>query len=284
MWMAGWLTLLLAMSVAGKEVTKEIDVFQVMLVRSAVGLAFLTPLMAARGFAPARTQHFRLHLVRNIIHYGAQYAWLLALSLIPLAQVISIEFTLPIWTAILAGLFLGERLGLRRVLAIIIGFAGVLVIVRPGLTVVSLGQIVALSAAIGFGASITLTKALTRTDSAFAVIFYMMAIQLVLGLIPGLTVWQWPSPEGWVWLAVIGIAGTFSHYCFASAMLHADATVVAPMDFLRVPLSALLGWLVFSETADFYLIAGAGLILAGNTLNITPGLTSRAGIGKPAGE
>lgn len=284
LWMAGWLAMMLAMSVAGKEVTKELDVFQVMVVRTAMGLMFLAPVMTARGFAPARTRQFRLHLARNLVHYAAQYAWLLALSLIPLAQVVSIEFTFPIWTAILATIFLGERLSRLRIAAIVIGFAGVLVIVRPGLTAVELGQVVALLAALGFGGSTTLTKALTRSETALTVIFYMMAIQFVLGLVPGLMVWQWPSLTGWGWLAVIGVTGTFSHYCFTSAMVHADASVVAPMDFLRVPLSALIGWLVFSETADVYLAAGAVLILAGNAFNLTPGATSRSGLGKPAGE
>jgi len=281
--MAGWLGLTLAMSVGGKEVTKELDVFQVMLVRSGVGLMFLLPLVAWRGFAPARTRHFRVHLVRNVIHYVAQYSWFLALSLIPLAQVISIEFTFPIWTAILAAAFLGERLTGRRIVAIVAGLAGVLLIVKPGVTTIETGQAVALLAAFGFGGSITLTKVLTRTESALTVIFYMMAIQFVLGLGPGITVWQWPSHSAWFWLAVIGIAGTFSHYCFTSAMFYADVTVVAPMDFLRVPLSALLGWLVFAETADVWLAAGAALILAGNTLNLYPG-TTRGGLGKPAGE
>ncbi len=283
MWMAGWLGLMLAMSVAGKEVTHELDVFQIMVVRSGVGLLFLLPVVAARGFAPARTRHFRLHLARNVVHYAAQYSWFLALSLIPLAQVVSIEFTFPIWTAILATAFLGERLSAKRIIAIVIGFAGVLLIVRPGVTTVETGQVVALLAAFGFGGSITLTKALTRTESALTVIFYMMAIQFVLGLGPGITVWQWPSHSAWAWLAVIGIAGTFSHYCFTSAMFHADVTVVAPMDFLRVPLSALLGWLVFAETADVWLAGGAALILAGNTLNLYPG-TTRSGFGRPAGE
>ena len=282
MWMAGWLTLMLAMSVAGKEVTREINVFQVMVVRSGIGLMLLMPVVAARGFGPARTRHFRLHLVRNIVHYGAQYSWFLALSLIPLAQVVSIEFTFPIWTAILATAFLGERLSPVRIAAIVIGFAGVLLIIRPGITTVETGQLVALVAAIGFGGSITLTKALTRTNSALTVIFYMMAIQLVMGLVPGIAVWQWPSASGWGWLAVIGLAGTFSHYCFTSAMFHADVTVVAPMDFMRVPLSALLGWLVFAEAADIWLAAGAALILAGNTLNLYPG-TTRGGLGKMAG-
>lgn len=282
MWMAGWLGLMLAMSVAGKEATRDLDVFQVMLVRSGTGLAFLLPLVAWRGFAPARTRHFRLHLVRNVVHYAAQYSWFLALSLIPLAQVISIEFTFPIWTAILATAFLGEQLTGRRIIAIVAGLAGVLLIVRPGVTTVETGQVVALVAAFGFGGSITLTKALTRTESALTVIFYMMAIQFALGLGPGIAVWQWPSHTAWAWLAVIGIAGTFSHYCFTSAMYYADVTVVAPMDFLRVPLSALLGWLVFAETADVWLAGGAALILAGNSLNLYPG-TTRAGFGK-AGE
>lgn len=266
MWMASWLACMLMMAIAGREVTAELPVFVVMLLRSVIGLILIAPFVIKNR--AARTPRFQAHFWRNLVHYSAQYAWFFALTLIPLAQVVSIEFTLPIWTAILAALFLGERLSSYRILAIALGFAGVLIIVRPGVSTIELGQIAALYAAIGFGVSVTMTKSLTRTDSALTIIFYMLLMQAIIGLAPALYVWQWPSAAVWPWVAVVGFVGTVSHYSLARAMAHADATVVVPMDFLRVPLTAIAGYLLYSEQIDLFLTVGAALILSGNFLNL----------------
>jgi drug/metabolite transporter (DMT)-like permease len=128
--------------------------------------------------------------------------------------------------------------------------------------------LIALGAAVGFGISVTMMKSLTRTEQTLAIIFWMLVIQSAAGFMPSLYVWQWPSTYAWGWLVVIAFCGTFSHYCMARAMLHADATVVIPMDFLRVPLSAALGWLIYSEQLDMFTVMGAALILTGNLLNL----------------
>jgi drug/metabolite transporter (DMT)-like permease len=115
---------------------------------------------------------------------------------------------------------------------------------------------------------VVLVKSLTRTDEAVAISFWMLVVQSAIGIVPALLVWQWPSAQAWAWVVVVAFCGTYSHYCFARAMQHADATVVVPMDFLRVPLTALMGWLVYSERLDLFTGLGVGLILAGNLLNL----------------
>ncbi len=276
LWMAGWLAMMLMMTVAGREATKEIDVFQIMEMRAVIGLALLVPfILAAGGFRTVRTQVPRQHVGRNVVHYFAQFAWFLALTMIPLAQLISIEFTMPVWTAVFAGLFLGERIGGLKVVSIILGILGVAIIVRPGLDHVDPGQLIALAAAVGFGISVTMVKGLTRHDSVLTIIFWMLVIQIVLGLVPALWVWTWPSAAIWPWIVVIAVCGTFSHYCMAKAMTHADATIVVPMDFLRVPLSALLGYMLYNEFLDVWTVAGALLILFGNALNLRGAGTAR---------
>jgi drug/metabolite transporter (DMT)-like permease len=175
---------------------------------------------------------------------------------------------MPIWTAILAASFLGERITSWKGAAILLGLVGVIVIVRPAMGRVDPGQLIALGAAIGFGVSMVLVKSLTRTESALKVIFWMLVVQSTVGLLPTLYVWTWPSAHGWTWIIVIGVCGTFSHYCLASAMRYADATVVVPMDFLRVPLTATAGWLLYAERLDIFTGLGAALILAGNLLNL----------------
>lgn len=269
LWMSGWLMAMLTMAVAGREAAREISVFQVMELRSIIGFFMLLPLvMAAGGFSAMKTKRPLRHLSRNVVHYGAQYSWLLAVTLIPLGEVVSIEFTMPLWTAILAALFIGESINRWKVAAIVLGLAGVFIIIRPGVTAIEPGHIVSLVAALGFSVSVVLVKTLTRTDSVVRIIFWMLIIQSVIGIIPCLFVWQPVPSDAWGWIVLVAFCGTFSHYCMARAMLYADATIVVPMDFLRVPLTAVAGWLIYSEAMDAYSVLGAALILLGNLLNL----------------
>jgi drug/metabolite transporter (DMT)-like permease len=268
-WMAGWLTLMVVIAVAGREAASELSVFQIMLLRSTLGMLMLWPLVsAAGGLSAVRTEQLPQHALRNAVHYAAQYGWFVALTLIPLAQVVSIEFTMPIWSAALAVVFLGERMSSRKWFAVLLGLLGVAVIVRPDAGAIDSGQMIALASALGFAISIVLVKSLTRTDAAVAISFWMLVVQSAIGLVPALIVWQWPSVQTWGWVVVVAFCGTYSHYCFARAMQLADATVVVPMDFLRVPLTALIGWLAYSERLDLFTLLGIGLILTGNVLNL----------------
>ena len=269
LWMAGWLLLMVVIAVAGREATRELTVFQVMLMRSGLGLVMVWPLIhRAGGLRAMRTQHLSQHVARNAVHYAAQYGWFVALSLIPLAQVVAIEFTMPIWSALLAAAMLGERLDRARISAVVLGLAGVVLIVRPDAAHTNIGQWIALVAALGFGISVVLVKSLTRTDTAIQVSFWMLLVQFAIGLVPALAVWQWPSATGWAWVLLVAFCGAYSHYCFARAMQLADAMVVVPMDFVRVPLTALAGWALYAERVDLLTLAGMGLILAGNGLNL----------------
>jgi drug/metabolite transporter (DMT)-like permease len=280
LWMSGWLTLMLVMTIAGRETTRELSVFQLLEVRSVLGFFLLYPLIYLNGgLAILKTARLPQHIARNLIHYGAGLCWFFALTLIPIGQVVAIEFTMPIWTAILAVSFLGERMTVWKVAAIVLGLVGVLVIVRPATGQINPGQLIALAAAVGFGISIALVKFLTRTENTLSILFWMLVVQSVAGFFPTLFVWVWPTPYVWGWLVVIAICGTFSHFCMVRAMLYADATIVIPMDFLRVPLTATAGWLLYSERLDLLTVVGAVLILTGNLLNLKPNapLAARAG-------
>jgi drug/metabolite transporter (DMT)-like permease len=269
LWMSGWLSAMVVMAVAGRAATRELAVFEIMELRSLIGLALLAPLVrASGGLVAMRSTRAPLHVARNAVHYGAQFAWFVALTMIPLAQVVAIEFTMPIWTALLAVALLGERMNAWKNLAVALGLVGVAIIVRPDAGAVHPGQAIALAAALGFAVSVIMVKSLTRTDGGVAIIFWMLVVQSAIGLVPALAVWRWPSAGAWGWVLVIACCGTFSHYCMTRAMRHADATMVVPMDFLRVPLTALAGWLVYAEGIDAFTIAGAALILFGNLLNL----------------
>lgn len=267
--MLGWLTLMVTIAIAGREASHELALFQIMLMRSCIGIVLLAPLLRrAGGVAAVRTTQLRWHALRNAMHYAAQYGWFAALTLIPLAQVVAIEFTMPIWTALLAAAFLGERLHGGKVGAAVLGLVGVALIVKPSADLVGAGQWIALGAAVGFAVSVTLTKRLTRTDSPVAIIFWMLLVQSLIGLVPALLSWRWPSTAAWGWVLLIAFCGTYSHYCMANALRHAEATLVVPMDFIRVPLTALAGWLIYEERVDMLAVAGTALILGANVMNL----------------
>jgi drug/metabolite transporter (DMT)-like permease len=257
------------MSVAGRTATAALDVFQVMEMRSIIGWFMLLPLVIRiGGFTAMRTARPAQHLGRNVVHYAGQFAWLYALTLIPLAELVSIEFTTPIWTAVFAVAFLGEKLNRNKIVAVLLGLVGVAIIVRPGGTQMEPGHLIMLAGAVAFGISVVMVRSLTQTESVVRIIFWMLIIQSVIGLVPAVQVWRHPPAEVWPAILVVAFTGTFSHYCMARALSHAEATVVAPMDFLRLPLSALIGWAVYSERIDMLTALGAALILGGNLLNM----------------
>src|ERR1700709_2164089 len=217
--MAGWLTLMLIVAVAGREATRELNVFQIMEVRSILGFFMLYPLIhMSGGLAAMKTSRPLQHIARNLIHYAAQLGWFFALTLIPLGQVVSIEFTMPIWTAILAASFLGERMTVAKISAIVLGLLGVVIIVRPAAGAINPGQLIALGAAVGFGVSVAMMKSLTRTEKTLAIIFWMLVIQSAAGFFPALYVWRWPSAYAWGWIGVLRVCGTFSPYPMARAV------------------------------------------------------------------
>lgn len=268
-WMALSILSFLAMTIASRETTEVLDVFEVLELRSLVGLLILMPLvLASGGFRAMRTKRPWMHIGRNVSHFAGQAAWLYALTLIPLAVLVAIEFTTPIWTAVLAVTFLGEKMNKARVAAVALGLIGVTVIVRPGAGSFSIGEFIVLGAAVSFGISMVMVKSMTRTESVVQIIFWMLVIQSVLGLLPALYVWQNPPLELWPWIVVIGFSGMSSHFCLARALTYADATLVSPMDFLRVPATALVGWALYSEQLDLFTAAGAALVLAGNLFNL----------------
>ena len=269
LWMAGSVGCFVVMSVASRAATGGLPVLQVMEMRSVIGFFMLLPLVfAAGGLAAMRTRRPVEHIGRNVAHYGGQFAWLVALGMIPLAELVAIEFTTPFWTALLAVLFLGERMDWRKIAAILLGFAGVAVIVRPGAAAIDPGHLIMLAGAVTFGVSIVMVKSLTRTESVVRIIFWMLVIQSALGLAPALIVWRSPPADLWPAILVLSFCGTFSHYCLARALSYADATTVMPMDFMRLPLTAVVGWLIYDETLGPAAALGAGLILLGNLVTL----------------
>jgi len=270
-WMFATIVSFLLMGIAGRELSSEVGPAQTVAFRNIVCLAILAVLLSVYGWRLARTAKPLRHLVRNTIHFASQFGWFYAIAHIPIAEVFAIEFTTPIWTALLAVLFLGERLNAARIGAILLGFTGVLIILRPGAAVIDAAALAALAAAFGYALTYAFTKDLVTTDRPLTILLWMNAVQLPLGLAVTGAGWVWPSSALWPWVLVIGLVGLSSHYCLSRALAYGDTTVVIPIDFLRLPLVAAVAWMLYGETVNVYVFAGAAIIFGGVWLNLRRG-------------
>ena len=270
-WMSGAILSFSAMAVAGRYLASGLDTFEIMLYRSVIGVVIVLAIVAMKGrFEEISTRAFGLHLVRNIFHFTGQNLWFYAIATIPLAQVFALEFTAPIWAVFLAVPVLGERLSALRLVVAAIGFAGIMVITRPWLTAISPGLLSAALAAVGFAGSAVLTRRLTRHVSVLAILFWLTAMQTVFALIAAgydgrIT---WPVAADVPWLVLVALGGLVAHYCLTTALSLAPASVIMPIDFLRLPLIALVGALLFKETVPPAVFVGAAMIFFANYLNI----------------
>jgi drug/metabolite transporter (DMT)-like permease len=269
--MTGALLSFCLMAVAFRKLADSLSIMEILATRSGLGLAVMVTLLILRPeLRPlVRSRRPGLTLFRNTIHLAAQYLWAMSVLLLPLATVFALEFSAPAWALLLAVPVLGERLTASRVGAVVLGLIGVLVILRPGLETFRPETLLVLAAAVGFAVTMITTKKLTMTDSTFAIIIWMNVIQLPLTLIPSdplfvmkLSLGQLPA------FAAVGVAGLASHYCLANAFRAGDASVVVPLDFLRIPLIAVIGWWLYGEALDALVFVGAGLIIVGVLWNL----------------
>jgi drug/metabolite transporter (DMT)-like permease len=277
-WMAGTLLSFSALAVSIRALAGALSIFEMLAVRNGIGLTILIAIVAMRpqlrgDLVPRR---IGLHFLRNIIHQSSQYAWALSVLLLPLATVFALEFTMPAWTTILAVALLGERLTPSRAGAVVLGLVGVLVIIRPGLETFQPAALLVLAASFGYATVNIATKKLTSTESTFAIIFWMNLMQLPMALL-GSDLTFVARLDGMMILPVlaIGVAGVASHYCLTNAFRAGDASVVVPLDFLRMPLIAVVGWLFYAEPFDPYVFLGAGLIVVGVMWNLNAELRGR---------
>ncbi|MEM9872209.1 MAG: DMT family transporter [Pseudomonadota bacterium] len=269
--MTGTISSFCVMAVAGREVSHALDTFEIMMYRSLVGVIIVVVLAAVTGtWRQVETARLGTHLVRNIAHFTGQNLWFLAVTLIPLAQVFALEFTTPIWVILLSPLVLGERLTLVRAIAATLGFVGILVVARPDMAGLNTGVITAASCAIFFAVTIMLTKRLTRHEQIVSILFWLTAMQLVMGLVTAGYDGDIALPDlaTGPWVFVIGCAGLMAHFCLTKALSLAPATVVVPIDFIRLPTIAVVGVLVYGEVIDVWVLVGAAIIFGGNYLNL----------------
>ena len=270
-WMLGSIASFTAMTIAGREVAGAHDTFEIMFYRSVIGVAVVGAILVAMR----RTREVRLarvadHAVRNAVHFAGQNFWFLAIATAPLAQVIAIEFTSPLWVLLLAPLVLGETVRGRQVAVATLGFAGVVLVARPFASALSPGLLWAALAAIGFALTNLLTRRLTRDETVLGIMFWLTAMQLALGLLCAGIDGDVARPDARTapWLAVIGIAGLVAHFCLTHALRLAPASAIMPVDFVRLPIIAVAGAALYGEALDPVVILGGAVILGAAWVNL----------------
>jgi drug/metabolite transporter (DMT)-like permease len=270
-WMVGSIISFSSMAVAGRALASDLDTFELMLYRSLIGIVLLVTVARMAGtLRQVTTRSMHLQVIRNVSHFTGQNLWFWALTMIPLAQLFAVEFTSPLWVAVLAPLLLGERLTRVRALAAVMGFAGVLIVARPDFANVNLGLLGAAGAAIGFAGSAIFTKLLMRTETITCILFWLVVLQAIFALVISgadghIT---WPAATSWPWLAVVGAAGLVAHFCLTRALSLAPAVVVIPFDFARLPVIVILGVVLYDEPLQPFVLLGGAVILLANWINI----------------
>ncbi|WP_347313556.1 DMT family transporter [Defluviimonas sp. SAOS-178_SWC] len=271
-WMLGSILGFSMIAVSGREIGADLDTFEMMFYRSLIGIVVVVTVVFATGRqGEIKADHLGLHALRNAVHFAGQALWLYALALIPLAQLFALEFSYPIIVALTAPIFLAERLTPTKLLAAVVGFAGILIVARPfGAGGLSVGLLSALLCALGFAGSAIVTKRLTRVATILCILFWLAVMQSAFGLI--LAGWDGkitlPGSATLPWVIVMGLSGLLAHFCLTKALSLAPASVVTPMDFLRLPLIGLVGMTLYAEPLDLWVFVGGAVIFAANWINV----------------
>jgi len=258
-----------AMAVAVRELQRHMGSFEIVFLRSIVMLALAIGFLTRSGFGTVRTQRIHLHFGRNLIHLLGQILWVYSIGALTLATVFAIEFTMPVWTAILAAIFLHEKLTAPRLVQLVLGLAGVLIILRPGGGEFHPAALAMIVGSLCYASSFIFTKRLSSTDSALAILFWMSVIQTPISFALAYSQWVPPQAVDVPWIIGVGCGAFFAHYCMTRSMMLVDATVAVPIDFIRLPLIAVIGAFFYGEAFDPLVIVGAVVIFAGTYYSLS---------------
>ncbi|MEM8849901.1 MAG: DMT family transporter [Pseudomonadota bacterium] len=275
-WMVGAIASFTSMAVAGRAVSFQLDTFEIMLYRSCVGIVIVLAVgLVTGGLRTVTTRNLPLQTLRNLAHFTGQNLWFLAITLAPLAQVFALEFTSPLWVLLLAPLILGERVRPIQYAVAAIGFGGVLIVAQPFSGNLSVGLIWAGLAAFFFALTNLLTRKLTRNETVIGILFWLTVLQLVFGILCAGIDGDIAVPDATTapWLILIGLAGLCAHWCLTNALTLAPASVVMPVDFLRLPLIAVIGALAYNEALDPWVLLGGAVVFGAAWANLS--LTAR---------
>jgi drug/metabolite transporter (DMT)-like permease len=251
-----------------RKASENLHILEVVFFRNLLAFFVMLPILKSTGLVAIKMNNTKLFFVRGFFGAIGMLAGFTCLTLIPLAQATAISFAQPIFITIGATIFLGEIIKVRRIVAIVIGFIGMLIIVQPGVNSFSFGIMLAIIAALAHSFNGLIVKKLTLTDTPQAIIMWMVIILIPITLIPALVVWEWPSFETWLYLWGIAIVGSLAHFLWTKSYSMADITSLQPIEFIKLPIIALLGWVIFSEIPGTWTWVG-GLIIFISTIYIS---------------
>ena len=269
--MSGAISSFTLMAVAGRELSAGISTVEIMFFRSLFGLLTITLIiLSMKKKQYFQTSNVKGHLLRNSFHFLAQYGWFISLSILPFAQVFAIEFTVPFWTAIIAAIFLKERLTINKVVAIIVAFIGVLFIVQPSLSQVDSASLLMLAAAFCFASAHSCTKMLSKHNNPITIVFYMCLIQFPISAALMTSHWTMPNAVQWLWIIIVSQAALGANFCMTKAMLSSTVTMVVTLDFIRLPVAVIVAWILYQEPFGLLSVFGMALILMALLFNVKP--------------
>ena len=251
-----------------RKASENLHVLEVVFFRNLLAFIVMLPLLRSTGLAAIKMNNTRLFFMRGFVGAIGMIAGFTCLTLIPLAQATAISFSQPLFITIGATLFLGEIIKARRIAAIIVGVIGMLIIVQPGFNSFSFGIMLAIISALALSVNALIVKKLTITDSPQAIIMWMVIMLIPITFVPAITVWQWPSFETWLYLWGIAILGTLAHFSWTKSYVMAEITSLEPIGFIKLPIIALLGWMIFAEIPGTWTWVG-GLIIFMSTIYIS---------------
>jgi len=251
-----------ALHAAIRLVTVELPPLQAAFFRAAFGALIFLPHIFQHGFGFLRTEKLGLHLLRSFLNAGAMFLFFTGLAVTALAKVTALSFTSPLFMAVLSVVFLGERMRIRRWTATLLGFIGMLVIVRPGFIELDAGSIMIICSAAIWSVTMIVIKILLRTDTSFTTTGYASIFLSLFALGPALYVWQTPTLDAWFWMLFIGVIGASAQFLLAEALRQADAGAIMPFDFAKLVWASMFGFYLFGEIPDAYTWAGALIIFA----------------------
>ena len=256
------------MNIFIRKAAENLHVLEVVFFRNLLAFILMLPILKSTGLVAIKMNNTKLFFLRGFFGAIGMVAGFTSLTLIPLAQATAISFSKPIFITIGASIFLGEIIKARRIAAIIIGIIGMLIIVQPGVNSFSFGIILAIFGALAHSLNALIVKKLTLTDTPQAIVTWMVIILIPITFIPAITVWEWPSFETWLYLWGIAIVGTLAHFLWTKSYSMADITSLEPIAFIKLPIMALIGWMIFSEIPGTWTWVG-GLTIFMSTIYIS---------------
>ena len=245
--------------------SSEMHAVEIIFHRSLIATVVLLAWFVWSDISRLRTRVLKAHIGRSALNFAGMALWFQAIIAMPLAEATALHFTLPLYTVVFAAAFLGERVGWRRWSATAVGFLGALIVLRPGAVPVSREAVMVLASAAFYGGAVVMIKLLTRTDAALPIAFYSNLLMGLMALLPTVFLWKGPALSDMPMLLALAFIGTAAPYCFTRALVNLDASVVAPLDFLRLPFTAFAAWLIFAEVPDRWTWMGAVVIFGSTT-------------------